>query len=93
MKVNVGLSPIVRFVDIAALNDRFRVDWRASIAVLLLLLLVAGRPLDQTMAVPRALLRYVGSVLGMPAPTIASLRATYQRSPTSMRINCGPTSA
>lgn len=44
--------------DIAALNGRFRSDRRAGAAILLLFLRVAGRPLDQVMTVPRALLRY-----------------------------------
>lgn len=68
--------------DITALKDEFRADRRAGAAVLLLFLRAAGRPLDQLATIPRALLRYVGQTLGVMAPTIASLRAIYQRSQT-----------
>lgn len=69
-------------LDIAAVTERFRSDRRAGAALLLLFLRVAGRPLDQVMTVPRNLLRYVGEALGVTVPTIASLRAMYQRTQT-----------
>ena len=68
--------------DVAALSQRFRADRRAGAAVLLLFLRAAGRPLNRFSSIPRALLRYVGSALEVSAPTIASLRAIYQRRPT-----------
>lgn len=68
--------------DILALTERFRIDRRAGAAILLLFLKVAGRPLDRFSVIPRSLLRYVGTSLGMSAPTIATMRVIYQRRPT-----------
>jgi TnpA family transposase len=65
--------------DVEALTDRFRIDRRAGAAVQLLCLRAAGRPFDRFASIPRALLRYVGEALALPAPTIASLRAIYAR--------------
>jgi TnpA family transposase len=68
--------------DLDALRDRFHANRRAGAAILLLFIRNAGRPLDQVTTVPRSLLRYVGETLGVSTPTIASLRAMYQRSQT-----------
>jgi TnpA family transposase len=65
--------------DIAALNHNFRTNHRAGAAVFLLFLRNASRSLDLSVPVPRALLRHVGTVLGLSTPTLASLRAMYQR--------------
>lgn len=68
--------------DVAALTERFRADHRGAAAILLLFLRASGRPLDRFATIPRTLLRYVGDALGIATPTIASLRAIYQRRPT-----------
>ena len=65
--------------DVEALTARFRADRRAGAAIQLLCLRAAGRPFDRFASIPRALLRYVGEALALPAPTIASLRAIYAR--------------
>lgn len=46
---------------------------------LTVLLRATGHPLDHLGTLPRQLLRYVGDRLGLPTPTIASLRTIYQR--------------
>lgn len=68
--------------DIAAINQKFRRAGRAGAAVQLAFLRASGRTLDQLNTLPRQLLRYVGEKLGLPTPTIASLRTIYQRYPT-----------
>jgi TnpA family transposase len=65
--------------DIAAVNERFRRDRRAGVAIQLVFLRASGHTLDHVGALPRSLLRYVGDRLGIPTPTIASLRTLYQR--------------
>jgi TnpA family transposase len=65
--------------DIAAINNKFRRDGRAGAAIQLVFLRASGRTLDQLNTLPRQLLRYVGDKLGLPTPTIASLRTIYQR--------------
>ncbi|MBS2132233.1 Tn3 family transposase (plasmid) [Burkholderia thailandensis] len=65
--------------DIAAINERFRRDRRAGAAIQLVFLRASGHTLDHVGTLPRQLLRYVGERLGLPTPTIASLRTLYQR--------------
>ena len=65
--------------DIAAINQKFRRDGRAGAAIQLVFLRAAGHTLDQLNTLPRQLLRYIGARLGVPTPTIASLRTIYQR--------------
>nr|WP_226382965.1 DUF4158 domain-containing protein [Burkholderia mayonis] len=65
--------------DIAAINERFRRDRRAGVAVQLVFLRASGHTLDHVGTLPRQLLRYIGERLGLPTPTIASLRTLYQR--------------
>ncbi|MGU2419716.1 Tn3 family transposase [Burkholderia cenocepacia] len=65
--------------DVAALNERFRRDRRAGAAIQLVFLRASGHTLDHVGTLPRQLLRYVGERLGLPTPTIASLRTLYQR--------------
>ena len=65
--------------DIAAINERFRRDRRAGAAIQLVFLRASGHTLDHVGILPRQLLRYVGERLGLPTPTIASLRTLYQR--------------
>ncbi|MEM5291910.1 DUF4158 domain-containing protein [Paraburkholderia sabiae] len=59
--------------------ERFRRDPRAGVAIQLVFLRASGHTLDHVGALPRQLLRYVGERLGLPTPTIASLRTLYQR--------------
>jgi hypothetical protein len=68
--------------DIQAVRQRFRQDRRAAVALQLLFLRAAGRPLDRFAAVPRNLLRHVCEAFGSPLLSIASLRTLYQRRPT-----------
>lgn len=65
--------------DVSAVNERFRRDRRASVAIQLVFLRASGHTLDHVGTLPRQLLRYVGERLGLPTPTIASLRTLYQR--------------
>ncbi|MBB5499614.1 Tn3 family transposase [Paraburkholderia sp. MM5384-R2] len=65
--------------DIAAVNERFRRDRRAGAAIQLVFLRASGHTLDHVGTLPRQLLRYVGERLGLPTPTIASLRTLYRR--------------
>lgn len=65
--------------DIAAINERFRRDRRAGVAIQLVFLRASGHTLDHVGTLPRPLLRYIGERLGLPTPTIASLRTLYQR--------------
>jgi Domain of unknown function (DUF4158) len=65
--------------DVAAINERFRRDRRAGAAIQLVFLRASGHTLDHVGTLPRQLLRYVGEKLGLPTPTIASLRTIYQR--------------
>jgi TnpA family transposase len=65
--------------DIAAINERFRRDRRAGVAIQLVFLRASGHTLDHVGTLPRQLLRYIGERLGLPTPTIASLRTLYQR--------------
>lgn len=66
-------------IDIAALNERFRRDRRAGAAIQLVFLRASGHTLDHVGTLPRQFLRYIGDRLGLPTPTIASLRTLYQR--------------
>ncbi|WP_235210322.1 DUF4158 domain-containing protein [Caballeronia sordidicola] len=65
--------------DVAAVNERFRRDRRAGAAIQLIFLRASGHTLDHVGTLPRQLLHYVGERLGLPTPTIASLRTLYQR--------------
>jgi hypothetical protein len=65
--------------DIAAINERFRRDRRAGVAIQLVFLRASGHTLDHVGTLPRQLLRYIGERLCLPTPTIASLRTLYQR--------------
>ncbi len=65
--------------DVAAINQKFRRDGRAGAAIQLVFLRASGHTLDQLNTLPRQLLRYIGARLGVPTPTIASLRTIYQR--------------
>ena len=50
-----------------------------AMAAQILFLRTTGRPLDNVARLPRPLLRYLGTVLGVQPPTIASLRSIYRR--------------
>ena len=65
--------------DIAAIKERFRRDRLAGVAIQLVFLRASGRTLDHVGTLPRQLLRHIGERLGLPTPTIASLRTLYQR--------------
>ncbi|WP_259460727.1 Tn3 family transposase [Paraburkholderia sp. BL23I1N1] len=65
--------------DVASINERFRRDRRAGAAIQLVFLRASGHTLDHVGTIPRQLLRYIGERLGLPTPTIASLRTLYQR--------------
>lgn len=65
--------------DIATITERFRSDRRAGAAIQLVFLQASGHTLDHVGTLPRQLLRYVSKRLGLPAPTIASLRTLYHR--------------
>ncbi|MFC4518874.1 DUF4158 domain-containing protein, partial [Cupriavidus pinatubonensis] len=65
--------------DVAALNARFRHDRRAGAAIQLVFLRASGHSLGQVSTLPRQLLHYIGQRLGLPTPTIASLRTLYRR--------------
>lgn len=69
--------------ETAALQARFRKSGlRIAAAIQLGFLRMTGSPLESTQVIPAKLLRYVASQLGVPALTIASLRALYQREKT-----------
>ena len=68
--------------DVKAISEEFRTDHRAPVALMVLFMRASGRPLSQFSLLPRNLLRYVGEIFKTAAPTIASLRAIYQRSQT-----------
>lgn len=63
----------------AAINERFRRDRRAGAAIQLVFLRASGHTLDHVGTLPQQLLRYAGERLGLPTPSIASLRTLYQR--------------
>jgi TnpA family transposase len=65
--------------DIAMLRERFTKQKRIGGALQYLMLRETGRPLDQTAALPRVLLRTLHEPLGVPEVTLASLRALYKR--------------
>lgn len=65
--------------DIVAINERFRHDRRTGAAIQLVFLRASGHALDHVGTLPRQLLGYVSERLGLPTPTIASLRTLYQR--------------
>ncbi|MGF6931131.1 hypothetical protein OKW41_000270 [Paraburkholderia sp. UCT70] len=65
--------------DIAAVNERFRRDHRAGVAIQLVFLRASGHTLEHVGTLPRQLLRYVGERLNLSTPTIASLRTLYKR--------------
>lgn len=65
--------------DVAAINERFRHDRRAGAAIQLVFLRASGHSLGQVSTLPRQLLHYIGQRLGLPTPTIASLRTLYRR--------------
>ncbi|WP_232346516.1 DUF4158 domain-containing protein [Cupriavidus sp. USMAA2-4] len=48
-------------------------------AIQLVFLRASGHTLDHVGTLPRQLLRYIGERLGVPTPTIASLRTMYHR--------------
>lgn len=68
--------------DVAAVKERFRSDNRVGAAVQLLFLRACGRTLDQAGTIPRLLLKQAGMALGLPNPSIASLRTLYTREKT-----------
>nr|WP_257993276.1 Tn3 family transposase [Cupriavidus pauculus] len=65
--------------DMVEVNERFRRDRRAGAAIQLVFLRASGHTLDHVGTLPRQLLRYIGERLGLPTPTIASLRTMYHR--------------
>ncbi len=65
--------------DMVEVNEQFRRDWRAGAAIQLVFLRASGHTLDHVGTLPRQLLRYIGERLGVPTPTIASLRTMYHR--------------
>lgn len=67
------------YSDVAAINVRFRHDRRAWAAIQLVFLRASGHSLGQVSTLPRQLLHYIGQRLGLPTPTIASLRTLYRR--------------
>jgi TnpA family transposase len=54
-----------------------------ALATQIVFLRTTGRTLDNVAALPVALLKYIGTELGVPAPSIASLRSMYQRRATA----------
>jgi len=74
--------------DVTSINERLR-DRRAGAAIQLVFLRASGHTLDHVGTIPRQLLRYVGERLGLPTPTIASLRTLYQRYKTLYDIRSG----
>ncbi len=68
--------------DVAAIRERFRADRRLGAALQLVVLRTTGRPLSQTLSVPRALLRALCAALGIGETAIASLKSIYARSAT-----------
>ncbi len=65
--------------DVAALSTRFRTDRRSIAAIQMLFFRATGSPLDRFATIPRNLLHYVGKRLSVNAPSIASLKAVYDR--------------
>jgi len=72
--------------DIAAVNERFRRDRRACVAIQLVFLRASGHTLDHVGALPRSLLRYVGDRLGihadyrLPSHTLPALQDAVRAS-------------
>lgn len=55
---------------------------RLAVALQVGFLRMTGRPLHQWQVIPRGILQYLGRQLQIEVPSIASLRALYQRRPT-----------
>ena len=68
--------------DIAAIREQFRSDHRLPAALMVMFMRVAGRPLDGFNVLPRNLLRYAASAVGVSPPSIAALSSIYKRSQT-----------
>lgn len=75
---------------IDAIKSRFRADRHPGVenrmvamAAQVVFLRTTGRPLDHVTRLPRSLLRYLGTALGVRPPTIASLRSMYRRRETA----------
>jgi hypothetical protein len=63
----------------SAVLTRYRDSLRLGAALQIGFLKMCGRPLDAVQRVPADLLKYVGEQIGVPSPTIATLRALYLR--------------
>jgi len=68
--------------DVAAIRERFRADRRLGVALQLVVLRATGRPLNQAVNAPRALLRSLCVALGIGETAIASLKSIYARAAT-----------
>src|SRR4030095_16039782 len=67
---------------VAAIRDQFRTDHRLPAALMVMFMRIAGRRLGGFTVLPRNLLKYTASMVGVPPPSIAALRSIYKRSQT-----------
>lgn len=65
--------------EIDAIRGKFNTSGRLGAALQLVLIRTTGRPLSKVTTIPRSLLRYLSSALGVPEVSIATLRSLYQR--------------
>ncbi len=65
--------------ELAAMRKRFRTNLRTAGALHLGFLKMTGNLLEETHVIPSKLLRHISTQLGLPALTIASLKAIYKR--------------
>lgn len=71
--------------DLEALEQAFRPFTRIPAAIQLGFLSLSGTKLDSINVLPRDLLKHVSAQLGLPAPTIASLKRLYKNERTKMK--------
>lgn len=71
--------------DLEALKESFRPSTRIPAAIQLGFLSLSGTKLDSINVLPRDLLKHVSAQLGLPAPTIASLKRLYKSERTKMK--------
>ncbi|MFN3809026.1 MAG: DUF4158 domain-containing protein [Roseateles asaccharophilus] len=65
--------------DVETIRRRFRTDRRLGAAVQLVVIRATGRTFDRVASVPRPLLQYLCTTLGLSETSIASLKTLYSR--------------
>ena len=65
--------------EVETIRRRFRTDRRLGVAVQLVVIRATGRTFDSVASVPRSLLQYLCTALGLSETSIASLKTLYKR--------------